>query len=470
MERVIREALRLIKPKREERERMLFLAKKALEVIGRCAAPYHAKPMLAGSITRDTWLPFKMEFEVFLLFPPSLSKRRLAQYVVEIGRAAMEELGGSYCIKYAEHPYVSGKVGGVGIDIVPCYEVQSPRQLKSAVDRTPFHVHYLEKRMPSSLSDEVRLLKHFLTVHGMYGADAKTQGYSGYLCELLVLNYGKFLDVLKGVADWRPGVIVDVEGYYSQADWPKLKQRFKHVLIVIDPTDPNRNVASAVSTQNFFGFKALAQQFLQSPSIDFFKPIGLRPLAGEELLQLVQHRQTQLWVLKFVPPDVVPDVLWPQLRKLAKRLSSELESCGFKVLNWAVWSDETSFAIVLLELQIESLPRVEKKVGPHVSDLKNSRNFLLKYADKALRGPYVEEDRWCVEVERQWKSARQKLMSTLSQPLDSLRAKGIPSHLASAIASGFELLDVEDFAKLCEAERELACFVRQYFEPPILHD
>jgi tRNA nucleotidyltransferase (CCA-adding enzyme) len=441
------------------------MSKRALQVVSDVAKRFHAKAMLAGSITRGTWLPFKMEFEVFVLFPPTLSKRKLADSILKIGKEAMKRLGGGYRVQYAEHPYVSGFVGGMGIDIVPCYEVSSPKELKSAVDRTPFHVKYLNEHLPASLIDEVRLLKHFLAVHELYGADAKTQGFSGYLCELLVLNYQGFINVLKAVAQWEPAEVVDIENYYTRKEWPRIRKRFRgEPLIVIDPTDPERNVASAVSAKKFYLFKELAQNFLAKPSMEFFYPKRIRPMSETELKKKIKSRQTELLVVRFKPPDVVPDVLWPQLRRFAVRLKSILEEYEFKVLGMSVWSDESKLATVLLEMEIARLPAIQKRIGPPIFDRDDSKRFLKKYADKTVVGPYVENNRWCVEVKRRWRSAKEKLVDTLSEEVKVLKAKGIPGYVAEELAKGFKVLQLPRIARLGKKETEFGIFLRKYFE------
>lgn len=462
--KVLREALRYITPRGAEKERLLGMSKRALQVVSDVAKRFHAKAMLAGSITRGTWLPFKMEFEVFVLFPPTLSKRKLADSILKIGKEAMKRLGGGYSVQYAEHPYVSGFVGGMGIDIVPCYEVSSPKELKSAVDRTPFHVKYLNEHLPASLIDEVRLLKHFLAVHELYGADAKTQGFSGYLCELLVLNYQGFIDVLKAVAQWKPGEVIDIERHYAKKEWPRIRKRFRgEALIVIDPTDPERNVASAVSAKNFYLFKELAQNFLATPSMEFFYPKRIRPMSESELRRKIKSRQTELLVVKFKPPEVVPDILWPQLRRFASRLKSILEEYEFKVITTDVWSDESKLAAVLFEMEIARLPAVQKRIGPPIFDKDDSERFLKKYAGKALVGPYVENNRWCVEVKRRWQTAKEKLVDTLSKDIEVLKAKGIPGYVAEELAKGFKVLELQQIVRLGKKEADFSIFLRKHF-------
>ena len=126
-----------------------------------------------------------------------------------LARNIAESAGGTYREKYAEHPYINAIIDGLDVDIVPCYAVPDPAAIRSAVDRTPFHTRYIKDRI-SSLIDDVLLLKQFAKNGGIYGSDQMTEGFSGYLCELLVFHYGGFIPLLAAASDWWPGVLIDM--------------------------------------------------------------------------------------------------------------------------------------------------------------------------------------------------------------------------------------------------------------------
>ena len=462
---ILIEVLKKIKPTPAQRKKLKELSEKTLRISGEEARKFGAKAILAGSLTRDTWLPEKFEFDVFLIFPKNMPEKMFEKLGLDVGKSVIERLKGVYRIEYAQHPYVRGVVNGVGIDIVPCYEVESGEKIKSAVDRTPFHVEYLNKHLPKELSDEVRLLKQFLRACRIYGADAKTEGFSGYICELLIINYGTFIDVLNAVLNWRPGEIIDIEGYWDEKDYRRLRRKFKNqVLIMIDPVDKNRNAAAAVSAHSFYVLKKRAKDFLNKPSTDFFFEKPVEPLTEEELKIYVERRSTEFILLKFKPPEVVPDILWPQLRKTTGRLEGILREYGFKVLRSDCWSDEKELAVIILEMEIGSLPMVEKRVGPLVFNIRDSENFIKKYENLALVGPFIEGNLWCVEIKRKWRNAREKLIDSLRESEEILRAKGIPNHIAKEIAKGFEIVELEKVGELMKKNKEFSMFLRKYFE------
>ncbi len=463
---IFREVLKQVKPTGEQRRKLLRLAKKALRLTNRAARRYKAKAMLAGSITRDTWMPDKMEFDVFILFPERLKEKKLEEYGLAVGRKVIGQLGGEASIEYAEHPYVSGLINGIDIDIVPCFAVKSAEQIKSAVDRTPFHVRFIEKRLPFRLSSDVRLLKKFLKSNYMYGADAKTEGFSGYVCELLVIHYGSLLGVLKAAEKWKPAEVIDLLN--KKPDAQKLAKDFKsQPLILIDPTDKNRNTAAALSAFNFYKFKKLAKEFLGKPRSEIFFTKKLQPVTQNELMQYQTKRGTELIFVKFLPPRAVEDILWQQLRKFGERLQSILEETqyDFRVFGRDVFTDGKFISVVLLEMEVARLPAVQKRFGPPIFDAKDSAEFLKKYKDQPIAGPYVEGNRWTVEVNRKFLSAKDKLQDSLKDTPEILKAKGIPNLISDQLAKGFEVLsDADRIMQAADRNPDFGAFIRKYFE------
>lgn len=465
-EKILKKVLKKIKPNPSEEKKLTNLSKKTLEITQEKSKKYHAKAILAGSITRNTWLPGKREFDVFVLFQPDLPQNKLEEYGLLIGKEVIKKLKGKFTVEYAQHPYASGFVEGVDVDIVPCYEVDSAEHIKSAVDRTPFHVRYIEKNMPLKLSDDVRLLKQFLTANNMYGADAKTEGFSGYVCELLIIRYGGFLQTLKTVSNWNSGEIIDLQSHYKPNEHHQLRSKFKNnTLILLDPTDKNRNAGSPLSAENFLKFRKLAKEFLTKPSEGFFSEKKTKPLTPNELEKILSQRKTDLILVKFKPPKVVPDILWPQMRRFAERLQDILEESKyeFKVMRRDIYSDEKTICTVLLEMEVAKLPDVQKRTGPSIFDLNDSKRFLEKYK-KPLTGPFVEGINWVVEIKRKFITANEKLNDSLSKSSDILKAKGIPNYIAEQIPKGFEVVDGNKLIAIMKRHKGFAIFLNEYFE------
>ena len=103
------------------------------------------------------------------------------------------------------------------------------------------------------LLGDVRLLKRFMQGIGVYGAEIKVGGFSGYLCELLIMKYGSFTQTIRAFAEYNRRVVVDIEGFYANRA-NELQLLFPESLVIIDPVDKGRNVASAVQPQKLYEF------------------------------------------------------------------------------------------------------------------------------------------------------------------------------------------------------------------------
>jgi tRNA nucleotidyltransferase (CCA-adding enzyme) len=397
-----------------------------------------------GSTARGTWVSGDRDIDVFVRFDPETDRETLERVGLRIGNRVLPD-GHE---EYAEHPYVKGTHQGFEVDLVPCYAVETAADIASAVDRTPFHNQYLDDHVDAELAGEVRLLKQFLKGIGVYGSDLRTQGYSGYLTELLVLAYGGFEAVLEAARDWQPPVVLDPEAH-GEAE-------FSDPLVVIDPTDPTRNVAAVVTRENVARFIHHARAFLDEPDRSYFFPAAVEPLSPEAVRAEIEARETTPIAVRFDPPDLVDDQLYPQLRRSIAGLVRGLETEGFGVLRSAAWADST--AVLFVEMGVATLPAVEVHEGPPVHVEAHASRFLETYADADIYGPYVEDDRYVVERDREVRSA-------VAFVEDSLLEVALGAHIESVLESdGYEVLAGEAVASLAaEFGEELA----RYFDPGV---
>lgn len=449
--------LQEIRPDEREIKEVEDTESKLLEICEDVIDNFNAKDVVSvGSIAKDTWLSGTHDIDLFVRFSSEISKDELEGKGLEIGKEVMKEIDGDWHVEYAEHPYVRGEINGFDVDIVPCYDVPA-HEIKSSVDRTPHHTEYVNSELSKRKRDEVRLLKKFCHAHRVYGAKLSVEGFSGYLCELLIIKFGTFNKLMKEVSSWTPGIEIQLE------DENEYEPQEKEPLIFIDPVDPNRNVASVLNLENFIKFVSAAQNFVDDKTIEHFSPKKYDPITKREFKSKIKERSTKSMVLEFEKPDVINDVLYPQLRKLEGRIVDILEEYEFSVLrsDFEV-SDDNVY--LLLEMKTWRLPNVMKKKGPSAYSKKRTKEFLNKYDDPIAR--YVEDDKWVVEIEREWKMAGKKLADSLNCSEDILKEKGIPSYLAESISEEFRILEGKKITKLLKDE-EFARFLSEYFNKNI---
>lgn len=393
------EVLKQIRPTPEERTYIRTMGKRLIEAVERSGM---AKAMMVGSVARDTFVRGDRDLDIFMLFDPSLSREELQEQGLALAHRVAEEFGATWREKYAEHPYVNATINSLDIDLVPCYAVESATKIKSAVDRTPFHTRYILSHI-GDYADDVLLLKQFAKAGGVYGSDHMTEGFSGYLCELLTIYHGGFHPLLEAAARWRPGEVIDIEKHGTK--------EFEDPLVVIDPVDPERNVAAALSLSRMFEFAELARGYLAEPSIEFFCRPDSPPLTREVFTRLLAARGTHLFTLTFKTPDYTPDTVVPQLRKSAESIRELLERSEFAVNRIDVCMGEER-CMLLFELMNETVPVMRRHIGPPLWSRGNAEKFLAKYVrEEVFAGPYVEEGRYVVEVPRTFTRAVDLLRS-----------------------------------------------------------
>ncbi len=375
IEELKKEVLRLFAPSAEEEREVIAAAEEVVEAL-RPRIP-EGELMLVGSVAKGTFLR-DADIDVFVLFEPGIGKEEMGARVWSATEGILEDRR----MEYAEHPYVRGRYKGRQVDVVPCYRVPSASSIISAVDRTPFHTEYVRKHLSPEQRGEVRILKAFAKGIGVYGSDLKTQGFSGYLLELLILEYGNFESVLEEASGWGPRALLP-RGREREAS------RFPERMVFIDPTDPNRNAAAAVSDTNYGIFVLAAMDFLRRPSLDFFLPP--EKIAGP------RKRGTHFVEISLPRPEVVEDVLYPQVRKAVKALMAWLERLGFGPIDYTF--SVNGEVRILIEVERAMLPEVERHMGPPLWH-RRALNFLDKWEGIAMRGPYARDSRLWVDRPR----------------------------------------------------------------------
>jgi len=391
--------------------------------------------------------------------PTTMPKETFGKICLEIAREATE--GYRQIERFAEHPYLEAVVDATKVNIVPCYKVKQGEWM-SATDRTPFHTDYVKPLLNEKTCGEIRLLKRFMKGIGVYGAEIKIGGFSGYLCELLTLNYKSFANTLKSFADWKERKIIDIEGYYKERK-NEVKKIFEEPLIIIDPVDKGRNAAAAVRKERIDELIVAARAFLKNPHHSFFYPPAQEAYSIKKLGQTIASRGSALIFIKFGKVKVVSDVLWGQLYKSQKSLRKMLKQYDFKVLYDDVWSNEENLNAFIFELDRQFLPPLKKHLGPPIEKRNECEKFLLKHFESpnTTSGPYVENGRWVVEIKRKYMDVVTLFLEKLA---DGGRRIGVAHLISQAIKDNFEVLANEEVKGLYLSDVAFAKFLTAYLE------
>ena len=425
--------LRGIKPSKQEQDRVMKLSGDIVDVINETSSELgiEAEAVLVGSVSKGTWLSGNADIDVLIKFPLESSTELLKEYGLKIGHKTIEKMGGTAEERYASHPYVTGFIQNYYVDFVPCYDIKSYRELKSAVDRTLLHTKYIQANLTAKQEDEVVLLKKFMESVGTYGSEFKVGGFSGYLCELMVLHYGNFQTTIENAAkNWKYGHTIDLMHYQTGGN-------FKDPLVAVDTVDPNRNVAAALTLQKMSEFVVAAVNFQEQPKASYFE--GLSNEVDTELLkQTFSKRKTRTLLITFKPPKIPADAVYPQIKKTEYSIVRMVESEGFEVFGSASWTDEKEEAVILIEFQVWQLPALKKHLGPKIWIREHQKRFLDKYSNDV----WIEGDRWVVGVEREHTD-----VSTLLSDLMTGKKSGylkFGKHLKKKIMAEHQIVEVND--------------------------
>ena len=352
--------------------------------------------LFGGSFAKGTWLPGHADIDIFVKIKPSVGIEKFEEMGREIGSEALKSYGPK--LRYSDHPYVEVFVKKVRVNVVPCYDVEQGKW-QSAADRSPFHTRYISSNFDDEKRRQARLLKKFLKSVGIYGAEISTEGFSGYVSEVLVLKYSSFENLLRAAADWQEKQIIAVSDYDS--DFVRVSNS---PVIIIDPVDSRRNLGTAISPESVAKFMLAARKFLEKPSLDFFKEGKYR----RGTIKLLSN----VLVVEFSHEKKSPDIIWGQLKRSLSAIAKQLELAHFEVLRSSCVTDEKSSAALAFLLESITLPPYTKRKGPEVFRRKDTASFLSN-RKKPLASWVDREMRIAMVIERRATDARKFVKSLL---------------------------------------------------------
>ena len=416
MTQVLDQARKITIPTKQEEEKMKTLSDFLLKLV-KDEVTKHAEVVsveLGGSYAKGTWLRGQMDLDIFVKMKKETDEKTFEEIGKKIGFSSMKKF--KPYVRYSEHPYVEAEIKGVRVNVVPSYDVEHGNW-KSAADRSSFHTRFILETFDQTKKNEVRLLKKFLKGMDIYGAEIAKEGFGGYVAEVLVHHYGSFANVLEAAANFTSGQIIG-----------NPTKKFETDLILIDPIDSNRNLGTAISTQNIGRFMLSARAFLKKPSLVFF--------TGTKLIPNAKNLKNTI-IVKFNYKWRSPDIIWGQAKRGATALSGQLELAGFQVLRKSVITDEKSEAAMLFLLRSPVIEKFMIKNGPQIYRRSDSDNFIAANSKNMLT--WIDDDGKILSMkEREFYDAKKFLQFLLKK---NLSKSGIPSGISLDIKRGFKVID-----------------------------
>jgi len=365
------------KPDRVEQAKIASLVSDVTDKIRRYCSEnsIDADPVLVGSVAKGTNIK-SGDVDIFVTFSRKYEKREMEDLGVRIGRAIIRD--GTE--KYAEHPYVTGRLNGYKLDIVPSYRISPGERKVSSVDRTPLHTDFVLKNLTAEMRDQVILLKLFMKHFQIYGSEVRVSGFSGYICELLIWKFENFEKVIQMFSRLSGKLII---GNTKRTNLPESP------VLIIDPVDDERNAAAAVSVESLSTMKVASKLFVSTHDEGYLNP---NPPRQEPVYS---DRGTAIRIFRLPKPQTVDDIIYPQAVKFRNSLIDLLYSGGFMPLSSEI-SIESEVQI-LIECRNSNSPAIRTREGPP-ADSDNVLDFVRKYKEIAVRGPYIIGERIYADV------------------------------------------------------------------------
>jgi tRNA nucleotidyltransferase (CCA-adding enzyme) len=292
---------------------------------------------------------------------------------------------------YAEHPYVivdyHFKDIEIKIDIVLYFDlelefIQNQGPL-TAVDRSPWHGRFIRDNLSIDQKNDVRLLKQFFKSNHSYGdrSSLGKVGFIGYSAELLIYYFNDILNLFENFDSLGSNPL----DYYNRdkAELQKIIHFQKEYLIIVDPIDKNRNVASAISEQAYKYCRHRISEFLNNPSKSFFE---IHPIAEIELNDLQELTLSKIFIveLRNLDDNIHYTINRDKLHSLAENIKAtgEIEfthSRKFGKIIFEVYFEENLNEYnIALYCENPDISKTYIRKGPSVNDSFHATKFKKK--------------------------------------------------------------------------------------------
>jgi tRNA CCA-adding enzyme len=382
---------------------------------------------LEGSSGRkQTQLRNWRELDIFIGLPPvilpkpielekpkkSFIKKLFKKLVKDVAIVAAQQAGAQTVnIAYAEHPYVSLTLDKYLVDLVFCFDLAPEYILENgpitAVDRTPHHSRFVDANLSQQQRDDVRILKAFCHSVFVYGDSSPVgrSGFTGFSTEMIIYHLENIDSAFEYLSQY-PAICLDFFGKSPQ----QLEKDFpKDFLIITDPTDAKRNIASSISQRAYQYAQHNSQRLLQHPSTSFFQMQPIPLLSAKELAQMAPN----YYVIEFYDDTnwhytKTRDKLYRYFTKLQKFLRFEPTSePRFGTVTFEVVFQGHIFAIALY-VEKNEINDSYVRVGPSVNFIEGVEGFTEKHPDAIL-----VNDKYHVTITRTVTDAEQALRQFL---------------------------------------------------------
>ncbi len=345
-----------------------------------------------GSFAKGTFINGSHDIDVFVRFTGSMTDEQMSK--------AIKKALPKATTLHGSRDYFQLKRAGYVFELVPVLAIDDWHQAKNSMDMSVFHVSYVMHHLTPTQKDDARLAKQFTKAHGIYGAESYIRGFSGYVLELLVSVYGSFEKLLRASTGWHAPVFIDPAKHYASKEEALKKLNEAKTLspiILVDPVQPDRNAAAALSHDSFEKFKHAASKFVQKPNKSFFDAA----ISTQKIKS--QYKGKQVLLVQPKTPRGKQDVVGCKVlakHETAVRLLKEHE---FPLIA-ADWRFGTPKSLAWYVLTETTLPKDAIQRGPPGTMPEAVQAFRKRH-----KQAYEANGRWYARIRRKYTKAQQIL-------------------------------------------------------------
>lgn len=352
---------------------------------------------------------------------------------------------------YAEHPYVTLDYIldniKIKIDIVLYFDLDLEYIKKNgpitAVDRSPWHGCFVREELNPDQKNDVRLLKQFFKACYSYGDKSAVGkiGFIGYSAELLIYYFENLTNLFNNFnkLDKNP---LDYYGR-NKKELSKITHFQKDYLIIIDPIDKNRNVASAISERAYKYCNLKVSEFLKHPSPEFFKikPIPEINLSNKEdpilsKIYLIELQNTDIKIHYTINRDKLYS-LGDSIKANGEKEFSHVERFR-KIIFEVYFEEEKNQYNLAIFCEKHNISKTYIRKGPPITEETHAINFKKKNPDYFEKEGYL-----CIETIREFSNFSDFLKEFVKNKIpDNLNVVNISTAFHTVSSSGKKAINI----------------------------
>jgi tRNA CCA-adding enzyme len=333
-----------------------------------------AEVFIGGSIAKGTLIKKKKyDIDLFVRFSEKYKSKNISELLKKIVGSKGKKVHGS-------RDYFKIKIKDIEIELIPVLKIKKPEDAENITDLSYFHVNYVLKQIKNNknLNDEIRLAKAFAHAQNSYGAEGYIHGFSGYSLELLISYYKSFYNFIKAIADSKnEKIIIDPARFYRNKNVLMFlnESKTQSPIILIDPTNKDRNALAGLNNETFEIFKKACIEFIKNPNNEYFITKNI----DEELRRKYKNK---LKIIKIKSTAQKGDIAGTKSKKFFEFLVFKLEKEFNISLKEFSYDDEKNIALsyFILESKEEEIVK-----GPPINFVENLKKFKKVHPNSFIK-------------------------------------------------------------------------------------